>query len=201
MIHPTAEQIIIQLRDALRHREQTRQMLMDADTSLEAQADLERAIAAANAYLAIPATLRSADNDLIKRLEIAAIERGLSSDGGFIRDLLEDAAKALARKPRESWQCAARHGTTDLPAYANCDWPGCGCDPAAAKVIECLQERGELSVVPPGWKLVPMEPTPLMKDAGCADAPDTNSGEFCWHDSERLYKAMIAVGPNPRDRP
>lgn len=41
------------------------------------------------------------------------------------------------------WKCAAiAQGTTDP---ADCDWPVCGCDPAATKVIVTLQESGWLS--------------------------------------------------------
>ena len=39
------------------------------------------------------------------------------------------------------WTCGAK-ASTDPPQ--ECDWPTCGCDPRAAKVIEALQESGAL---------------------------------------------------------
>lgn len=43
--------------------------------------------------------------------------------------------------------CAARHHTLAEPQ--DCDWPVCGCDPHATKVIEALQESGALYTHPP----------------------------------------------------
>lgn len=55
-----------------------------------------------------------------------------------VRDML------IKRGWRPSFDCAARaanHGAGDPP---ECDWPVCGCDAYADKVIEALQERGDL---------------------------------------------------------
>ncbi len=42
-------------------------------------------------------------------------------------------------------QCAARaQGTPGGIDPAECDWPMCGCDPHATKVIEALSEAGAL---------------------------------------------------------
>lgn len=38
------------------------------------------------------------------------------------------------------WQCAGRKQS--LPEPGECDWPSCGCDPHATKVIEALIEQG-----------------------------------------------------------
>jgi hypothetical protein len=47
--------------------------------------------------------------------------------------------------PRASWHCAARkQGTAGGNDPADCDWPVCGCDPYANKVIAALQESGAL---------------------------------------------------------
>ena len=44
-----------------------------------------------------------------------------------------------------AWQCGARkQGTAGGNEPADCDWPVCGCDPYATKVIEALQESGKL---------------------------------------------------------
>ena len=41
------------------------------------------------------------------------------------------------------WTCKAR--ASSLPDPQDCDWPHCGCDPHAPKVLEALQEEGYLS--------------------------------------------------------
>jgi len=41
-----------------------------------------------------------------------------------------------------SFKCQARQGQADPPQ--DCDWPMCGCDPYADKVIAALQESGKL---------------------------------------------------------
>jgi hypothetical protein len=57
-----------------------------------------------------------------------------------------DAARAvLAAAPKQPWTCAARaQGTAGGNDPADCDWPGCGCDPYATRVIEALEEQGVL---------------------------------------------------------
>jgi hypothetical protein len=40
--------------------------------------------------------------------------------------------------------CAARHSNTGANDPQECDWPFCGCDPYADKVIAALQESGKL---------------------------------------------------------
>jgi hypothetical protein len=44
--------------------------------------------------------------------------------------------------PLGSWQCKARR-SADPPQ--DCNWPHCGCDPNATKVLEALYEEGYLS--------------------------------------------------------
>lgn len=45
-----------------------------------------------------------------------------------------------------SFDCAARkQGTAGGNDPADCDWPVCGCDPAANKVVQVLVESGWLS--------------------------------------------------------
>jgi hypothetical protein len=39
----------------------------------------------------------------------------------------------------ERFRCAARHS---LPEPQDCDWPQCGCDPVATRVLEYIQESG-----------------------------------------------------------
>jgi len=43
------------------------------------------------------------------------------------------------------WNCLARRtGTAGGNEPAECDWPFCGCDPAANRVLEALEESGKL---------------------------------------------------------
>jgi hypothetical protein len=48
--------------------------------------------------------------------------------------------------PSRSFSCAAREaGTAGGNDPQDCDWPVCGCDPYANKVIEALDESGRLA--------------------------------------------------------
>lgn len=42
------------------------------------------------------------------------------------------------------WTCAARKGSAGANDPQDCDWPVCGCDPYANKVITALEENGHL---------------------------------------------------------
>lgn len=53
-------------------------------------------------------------------------------------------AGSSAMEPK-IWTCAARkQGTAGGNEPADCNWPMCGCDPYANKVIDALQESGLL---------------------------------------------------------
>ena len=43
-----------------------------------------------------------------------------------------------------TWKCKARAANMGANDPQDCDWPVCGCDPHADKVIEALQESGKL---------------------------------------------------------
>lgn len=47
---------------------------------------------------------------------------------------------------KSDWSCAARRAPAGFAGETppDCDWPFCGCDPYASKVIEALQESGVL---------------------------------------------------------
>ena len=56
-------------------------------------------------------------------------------------------------------------------------------------------------IIPEGWKLVPIEPTPEMKTAGIgvevyqASPPSTDS--LTWEEAAAIYTAMLAAAPKP----
>lgn len=52
-------------------------------------------------------------------------------------------AAIAAVRAHEGWQCAARRsGTAGGNDPADCDWPHCGCDEHATKVLQSLEEEG-----------------------------------------------------------
>ncbi|MDU7524163.1 MAG: hypothetical protein E7K72_22780 [Roseomonas mucosa] len=62
-----------------------------------------------------------------------------------------DAAKylrSLAAPTAPIFECAARKQGTAGDTPADCDWPACGCDPYADKVISALEESGNLNTPP-----------------------------------------------------
>jgi hypothetical protein len=72
--------------------------------------------------------------------------RNYVSLGIQVNDALD---KAKAAIETSGWKCAARRqGTAGGNDPADCDWPGCGCDPTADKVIAALQESGALTAAP-----------------------------------------------------
>jgi hypothetical protein len=86
------------------------------------------------------ATVRGATDQLVDAakkalnyIENTESELGIKLDSG-------DALRAALAPSSDLPQCAARKQS--LPDPADCNWPLCGCDPMAAKVIEALQESG-----------------------------------------------------------
>lgn len=69
-------------------------------------------------------------------------------------DIITDfmtAIEVLAHQPtgtEAAWKCAAK-GDVGANDPQDCDWPMCGCDPHADKVIAALQECGHLVSAPP----------------------------------------------------
>jgi len=59
-----------------------------------------------------------------------------------------------------TFTCAARAAATDPPQ--DCDWPFCGCDPYASKVIDTLDECGKLTLKP---VLTTSHPMPLIGES------------------------------------
>lgn len=69
----------------------------------------------------------------------------------------------------------------------------------AAALIEAQAATIARMGVPEGWKLAPVEPTPLMVRAGVDHRLDTSiSGDNPWpDDTSALYRAMLAAAPAP----
>jgi hypothetical protein len=58
----------------------------------------------------------------------------------LICDIADQALAEAKTGSSAAFSCAAKGST--LPEPQDCDWPVCGCDPYADKVIAALQERG-----------------------------------------------------------
>ncbi len=58
--------------------------------------------------------------------------------------IIREALEAATQAQRDPFHCKARWGG-DPAEPQDCDWPHCGCDPAASKVLAALQEEGYLS--------------------------------------------------------
>lgn len=80
---------------------------------------------------------------LIEQLKArATIHRGSRNISYNDEDAAIDELAVEALGGPATWRCAALtqpNGPGDPP---ECDWPTCGCDPAANKVIEALEEAG-----------------------------------------------------------
>ena len=71
--------------------------------------------------------------------------------------------------------CKARFANTGANDPQECDWPFCGCDPAAEKVIEALQESG--CCLKRNCEVSP-HPDPPISEGGAVRA-DQEEGEDC----------------------
>lgn len=58
------------------------------------------------------------------------------------RLLSEIDSRAVPARADEEWRCKARSCNLGGSDPQDCDWPFCGCDPKADRVIEALQESG-----------------------------------------------------------
>ena len=61
-----------------------------------------------------------------------------------IADWLTRQSPAERSGDGQAWKCKARTANMGANDPQDCDWPVCGCDPYADKVIEALQESGKL---------------------------------------------------------
>lgn len=92
----------------------------------------------------------------------------------------------LTATSEASWTCSARKQS--LPEPADCDWPLCGCDPHADKVIEALNEGG--------FYVVPGEPNEAMMREG-ADYLSVTPGGATNECAGNVYRAMVERSQKP----
>lgn len=61
----------------------------------------------------------------------------------FDRRPTDDEMRDIHDRLSVAWQCGAlKQGTAGGNYPADCGWPECGCDPAANKVMEAMEEAG-----------------------------------------------------------
>jgi hypothetical protein len=66
----------------------------------------------------------------------------------------EEGLAAAREQPTQAFECKARTGKADPPQ--DCDWPFCGCDPAAERVLTAIQESGLKLVREPTQEKLPL---------------------------------------------
>jgi len=74
----------------------------------------------------------------------AEVECCLCPTIGWFRDSIDMARAALTAAAVETWACKAR-GSVGGNTPQDCDWPMCGCDPYANRVVNALRETGAIS--------------------------------------------------------
>jgi hypothetical protein len=73
--------------------------------------------------------------------EIGDLAKGGTHVRGTVLGALNRAYRRGVEHPRHNWLCAARRqGSAGGNDPADCNWPMCGCDPYADKVLAALQE-------------------------------------------------------------
>lgn len=58
----------------------------------------------------------------------------------YVAVQIAEAIESRSLNEKSPWECAGRKQS--LPEPGECDWPNCGCDPHATKVIGALIEQG-----------------------------------------------------------
>lgn len=84
--------------------------------------------------------------DLPPKKPTRYVGRVMTGGGGQAVDERTIEALASGEPDPHGWRCAAlRQGTAGGNDPVDCDWPTCGCDPYATKVIDALIESGHLT--------------------------------------------------------
>lgn len=87
-----------------------------------------------------PEWIRAAADEILEKQE-ANYQLGFA----FLRLTIAKHFDAAHCREAERVLCAARHSDGEGNDPQDCDWPFCGCDPRADKVVEALQECGWVS--------------------------------------------------------
>jgi hypothetical protein len=129
------------------------QRVVDAITEWVGETPPEHAVAAAREAIAIVRNepqaasalrddLQAKINDLHElqdRCETVPLTMALDI-ADLAQSILDPAPHHARISPQQAWTCMGRRQA--LPEPAECNWPDCGCDPHATKVIESLIEQG-----------------------------------------------------------
>lgn len=87
-----------------------------------------------------------ARTQILLTLHEYAHKTGAPAGHDVLRWFEDDHMRAISKSlksptaPVEPWSCGARK--SGFPEPADCNWPLCGCDPYAEKVLTALEERG-----------------------------------------------------------
>ena len=87
-------------------------------------------------------------------------------------------------------QCGCNHWTTPKCPANKCPWQG-------LRPVDRALKAEAAPIVPQGWKLVPMEPTPEMVRAADDELMTPLSGMSRGSGPVRVYRAMLAASPAP----
>lgn len=148
-----------------------------------------------------------------------AIETHAHRMAGLLADIITGAdpedMRVLLREAEEAvddWRAAAASLEAQEPVAYGLQWPGdraagiinwrttfgteeaakeyaAGCGHADGITVAPLYRHPPTSLVPEGWKLVPVEPTPEMVDRGAEEVDWYN------HNARDCYGAMLAAAP------
>jgi hypothetical protein len=127
-------------------------------------------------------------------------ETDLDEPGNVADDLLaalDAAGYQIVQKMARATKEAAAEVVTSL-----CDDPAVWLNHVGEKKLDIIQRRIEDALdsvtAPEGWQIVPMEPTPAMRQAGAApwtvDARITPNAPVT---APIIYRAMLAAAPKP----
>ena len=160
----------------------------DLRAAVRHEADcIEAAMAEINS---LRARIETAENDAAHQKALAEsalrVAEGWERKCGELRARIEQMEK---QKPVASvWRCDNNH------IHGSCEQTL----PMGAKLY-ALPGAQPAPIIPEGWKLVPIKPTPSMKTAGIGvevyqDSPPA-ADCLTWEEVEAIYTAMIEVAP------
>ena len=127
-------------------------------------------------------------------------ETDLNEPGNVADDLLaalDAAGYQIVQKMARATKEAAAEVVTSL-----CDDPAVWLNHVGEKKLDIIQRRIEDALdsvtAPEGWQIVPMEPTPAMRQAGAAPwTIDARIRPKAPITAQAIYRAMLAAAPKP----